>query len=277
MADEANLSSGPYQVAEETFVIPWLLEAPPIGYFPMNSMVIRGKEPVLVDTGSPADREKWLANAWSLVDPEDVRWIFLTHDDRDHSGNLLAVLDACPNATLLTTWFMVGRMSEEWATPLDRCRFLNDGETLDVGDRRLVALRPPLFDNPTTRGLFDERTGVYWSVDTFATNAPGPVQDAADLDEAYFRDGQLLGARLVSPWHQWLDAAKFHAHVDVVESLPIEAIAACHGPTLYKSTIGEAFRLLRSVPDVEPWPEYTQHDLEGWMAAMQGGPAPGSA
>jgi hypothetical protein len=46
----------PYQIAEETFVIPWALEAPPMGHFPMNSMVIRGTEPVLVDTGAPAVR-----------------------------------------------------------------------------------------------------------------------------------------------------------------------------------------------------------------------------
>jgi hypothetical protein len=46
----------PYQIAEETFVIPWALEAPPVGHFPMNSMVIRGAEPVLVDTGAPAVR-----------------------------------------------------------------------------------------------------------------------------------------------------------------------------------------------------------------------------
>src|SRR5438552_1226219 len=83
----------------------------------------------------------------------DVRWIFLSHDDRDHAGNLLPVLAACPNATLLTNWFSIGRMAEEWMTPLDRCRFLNDGERLDIGDRTLSAIRPPLFDNPTTRGV----------------------------------------------------------------------------------------------------------------------------
>jgi len=106
----------PYQITEETFVIPWALEAPPVGHFPMNSMVIRGAEPVLVDTGAPAVRPQWLEAAWSVVDPMDVKWVFLTHDDRDHAGNLVQVLAACPNATLLTTWFSIGRMAEEWET-----------------------------------------------------------------------------------------------------------------------------------------------------------------
>ena len=34
-------------------------------------------------------------------------------------------------------------------TPLSRCRFVNDGDTVDVGDRMLVAVRPPL---PVLRG-----------------------------------------------------------------------------------------------------------------------------
>src|SRR4029450_5352526 len=93
---QADLRISPYQVAEETFVIPWMLEAPPVGLFCMNSLVIRGDQPIIVDTGSPADRDGWLDNVRSVVDPKDVRWIFLSHDDRDHAGNLLAALDACP-------------------------------------------------------------------------------------------------------------------------------------------------------------------------------------
>jgi flavorubredoxin len=258
----------PYQVAEETFVIPWQLEAPPIGYFPMNSLLIRGEEPVIVDTGSPADRTEWLAKVSSLVDLEDVRWIFLSHDDRDHSGNLLAALEACPNATLLTTWFMVGRMFEEWATPLDRVRFMNPGDILQTADRRLVAVQPPVFDNPTTRALFDESTGLLWGVDTFATNLPHHCEASDDLDEKSFREGQLLGGRLVAAWHQWLDEAKYHKLIDGVQALPINVVAACHTPAIRGARIDAAFDILRGLPTADPWSPITQQDLEMMLASM---------
>jgi flavorubredoxin len=204
----------------------------------------------------------------SVVDLDDVRWIFLSHDDRDHSGNLLAALDACPNATLLTTWYALGRISEEWTIPLSRCRFMNDGDVMDIGDRRIVAIRPPVFDSPTTRALFDERTGVLWSADTFATNVREPTSDAADLAADTFRDGQLLGGRLIAAWHPWLDQAKFSAHVQTVQDLPIEVITGGHTPAIRGSRISEAFGLVRALPVIEPWREYTQRSLDLWMAAM---------
>jgi flavorubredoxin len=260
----------PYQIAEETFVIPWALEAPPVGHFPMNSMVIRGAEPVLVDTGAPAVRPQWLEAAWSVVDPMDVRWVFLTHDDRDHSGNLLPILAACPNATLLTTWFSIGRMADEWETPLNRCRFMNDGDTVDVGDRTLVAKRPPLYDNPTTRALFDPKTSVLWSVDTFATNVPAPMPYIGELSDNEFRDGQFFGGRLVSPWATLVDGQKFQAVVNETQRFGAEVIAGCHSPVLRGQRIAEAFDLLRQLPDVPAWPGFTQADLDSWMEAAEG-------
>ena len=256
----------PHQIADDTFLITWGLDAPPVGHFPMHSMLIRGREPVIVDTGAPACRQQWLATMAELVDPADVRWIFLSHDDRDHAGNLLPVLDACPNATLLTTWFSIGRMAEEWDTPLPRCRFVNDGDQIDAGDRVLVAVRPPVFDNPTTRGLLDASTGVYWSVDTFATNTPQRMLEADELAEDEFRDGQFLGARLVAPWHRYVDQSKWDTCLEAVRRLGATTIAGCHTPVLRGRRVDQAWGLLRQLPALDPWQEFNQADLEGWLA-----------
>ncbi|MGD9705612.1 MAG: hypothetical protein AB7V74_24710, partial [Acidimicrobiia bacterium] len=42
----------PYRVAPDTFVIPELVPGPPGTYVALNSMVITGAEPVIVDTGN---------------------------------------------------------------------------------------------------------------------------------------------------------------------------------------------------------------------------------
>ena len=45
---------------------------------------------------------------WSQIEPADVRWINLTHPDRNHVGSLLGVLGAAPNAHLITTFLRPG-------------------------------------------------------------------------------------------------------------------------------------------------------------------------
>jgi glyoxylase-like metal-dependent hydrolase (beta-lactamase superfamily II) len=85
----------PYAIAKDTWVIPHVFPAPPFGNINVNSMIIRGREPVIVDTGPPGVRSSWLEQAWSIVDPKDVRWIFLSHDDGDHT----ATSSPCPPQT----------------------------------------------------------------------------------------------------------------------------------------------------------------------------------
>jgi hypothetical protein len=38
--------------------------------------------------------------------------------------------------------------------------------------------------------------------------------------------------------------------------------------------VAEAFDLLRQLPDVPPWQEFTQADLDSWMAAAEGSVPP---
>ena len=70
------------------------------GYAPvvvaLNSMVIRAAEPVVVDTGMAENRDQYLADVFSLVEPEDIRWVFISHDDVDHTGNVNALMELRP-------------------------------------------------------------------------------------------------------------------------------------------------------------------------------------
>ena len=79
----------PSQIAKDTFLIHQVQEAlgQPLFIY-LNSMVILGDEPVIIDAGTPANRTQWLEDVFSLVEPNDVRWIFISHEDVDHTGNL---------------------------------------------------------------------------------------------------------------------------------------------------------------------------------------------
>ena len=96
----------PLKIADDTYVIRAALNegaGPMFAY--VNSMLVLGEEPAIIDTGIVGNRESWLNDVFSLVDPRDVRWVFISHDDHDHVGNLPEVMALCPNATLVSSWF----------------------------------------------------------------------------------------------------------------------------------------------------------------------------
>jgi flavorubredoxin len=228
----------------------------------LNSMVIRGAEPVVVDTGVAENREQFLADVFSLVEPKDIRWLFISHDDVDHTGNLNALMEAAPNATLVVNWFMTERMGASLDVSPLRQRWVGDGEVVDVGDRKLLTIRPPIFDSPTTRGLFDTTTGVYWSSDSFATPMITPVRNVADIDADFWSEGMMTFNQYVSPWITLTDEAKFAATVDRVEALGASYIVGCHTPVIARDHIDLALAATRRSPFATVMPQPEQAVLE---------------
>lgn len=256
MQQQAAPTTSPYRIAGDTWLIPNLVPGGPGAYVGMNSMVIRGEQPVVVDTGTPLHRDSWFDQVFSLVEPEDVRWVFISHDDGDHVGNLHELLERCPNATLVANFFSNERMSvEQHPFPLHRMRWMEAGESLDVGDRRLHLVIPPLFDGPTTRALYDDKLAVLWAVDSFAAMVPGATFDVADVPAEMYDETFMMLNSLISPWHEWLDPARFRTHCDDVESLGLLAVASAHGPVLRGAAIADAFERIRGfagAPRVQP-------------------------
>ena len=261
----------PELIAPDTYLIHQVQDAvgAPLSVY-LNSMVIRGAEPVIIDTGTIANREQWLADVFSLVAPEDVRWIFLSHDDIDHTGNLEQVMERCPNATLVASWALQERHSNAFEFPMTRMRWINDGDTFDVGDRRLHAVRPPVWDSPTTRGLFDDRTGVYWGVDAFATPMPLGVTDTvAELDPEFWADGLAMFVHnALSPWLALVDPAKFAAACNTVQSLGMRAIATAHSPLITEEMVDKAFALTRELPMIPAPPVPDQVALDAILTGV---------
>lgn len=256
----------PIRIAEETFGIPLAFPIPGMGELKVMPLVIRGSQPVLVDTGPPIYRKDYLASVFSLVDPDDVRWIFLSHDDRDHSGNLMTLLDRCRNAELLSTFPGVGRMSEEWLIPMSRVRLLNDGESIDVGDRTLAAIVPPYFDCPGTRGLWDTKTEVFYAVDSFGAPTPTRCDDVADMAADVYRTNFNMFNRMNHPWHELVDPAKVAARVKRIRELRPSVIVSYHGP-VGRGCSGLLCDMLDAIATMEPLALPQQAQLEAMLAA----------
>jgi flavorubredoxin len=271
-APEPAYHHAPLRIAEDTYVIQQLYGegVAPISVY-LNSMVILGEEPVIVDTGTVANSRLWFEDVQSLVDPEDVRWIYISHDDHDHTGNLARAMHLFKNATLVSTWFQLERLGGDYELPLDRMRWINDGDSFNVGDRQLMAIRPPVFDSPTTRGLFDPKTGCYWASDSFATAVTKPTEDVRDMDAEEWRQSVLTFGMAISPWISFTDPSKYAAHVDRLKQLDLKVIAGAHTPPIYGSYTRTAIDMMYELPSAPAFQNPTQADLEAIIAAASHG------
>ncbi len=242
----------PLEIAADTFVIRALTPSVGGSWTNLNSMVIAGAEPVLVDTGMVTDRETWFEDVFSLVAPEDVRWIFVTHLDTDHSGNLVEALARCPNAQVVTSRGESFRVTASLDVPAARMRIVDDA--FAVGDRTLRAIRPPVYDSPYTRGLFDPTTGVYYASDAFCAPIPGdPVDWVDQIPDTLWAQGLArFHHASLCPWVALADPALYRREVDSLAALGITTIAGAHTPPLRGASVARGFEEIARLPHTGP-------------------------
>jgi flavorubredoxin len=216
-------------------------------------MVITGAEPVIVATATAADRTPWLDSVFAVVEPADVRWVYVSHDQLDHGDGLSRLLAACPQAVLVVSRGALHRLPDTSTVPLGRCRLVDEGESFHAGDRHLLSLRAPLWSSSGGRSLLDQRTGVYWSASTFGCLLPDePVDTVADLDAAVWAAGMAMFAHLLAPWLGLVDHGRFAAMCHRTQALGMTTIATAHSPLIDDTSIDHAFQLLRDLPAAPP-------------------------
>lgn len=255
------------RVAAETWQLGSWMPVPGLGVLPGNAFVIRARQPVLVDTGLAALREPFLAALRSVVDPAELRWVYLTHLDPDHVGNLAAVLELAPQARVVTTYLGMGKMGL-LGLPQERAYLLNPGQALDVGDRRLRAVLPPSFDAPETTGLFDERTQALFCADCFGAVQQAMVDDAAAADPGALRAGMKLWTSVDAPWLQMADRDRLREALGRVRDLQPSVVLGSH----LQPARGMTERLLLWLADAAAAPRFVGPDqaaLEAMLGALQ--------
>ncbi len=260
-----------HQPAPDVTALSDAAEIPGLGFLPINAYVVHAAEPVLIDTGAPQSRDEFLDALWSAVEPADLRWIYLTHPDRDHTGALAEVLAAAPQARLVTTFLGFGITTMDFPLTPDRAYFLNPGQSLDVGDRKLTAFRPPVYDSPATTGLYDESTGTMFSSDCFGSPfgaaSDTEVGDIAELSPDAVEAGQRLWVTVDCPWVAAVDVAQFGATMAPLRAMDPEVVLSTHLPPARKA-ITRLLDTLATATDADPFVGPDQAMLEAMLAGM---------
>ena len=258
-------------LTNDTTVFSSFVPLPGLGVLPVNAYLIKAKQPVLVDTGMGVESEQFLNTLRSVIDPQELKWIYLTHPHPDHTGSLRSLLDEVAGLRVITTFGAFGLMSVDQPTAMDRIYLLNPGESLDVGDRQIVAMRPPTYDDATTTCFFDTKSKALFSSDSFGALLPGEAERAEEIDRETLAGGQRLWASFDSPWLQNTDTSKFRAGLKAFSSLEPAWILSSHLPPAAGMT-DVLLETLSDLPGNEAFVGPNQAALEAMLAQM-GAPA----
>ncbi|HSE38861.1 MAG TPA: MBL fold metallo-hydrolase [Blastocatellia bacterium] len=257
-----------YKAAPDIEVITSNFPIPGYGLVPINAFVIKGKEPILVETGAAVESEEFMHALRSVIDPTELKWIWLTHTDFDHIGSLHQLLAENTGLRVITTFLGVGIMSLYAPLPLDRVLLVNPGEKITAGDRTLTAVKPPAFDNPSTTGFYDDKSGVFFSSDCFGALLSAVPQNAADLSENDLRNGQIFWATVDSPWLHKVDNEALEKELDAIRKMAPKMVLSSHLPAASGDMTERLLASLAAVPTSQPFVGPDQASLQQMLKEM---------
>jgi flavorubredoxin len=257
-----------YNAAPDIEVLTSSFPIPGYGLVPINAFVVKGSEPILVDTGMGVGSEAFLPALRSVIDPSELKWIWLTHPDFDHIGSLHPLLAENPQIRVITTFLGVGIMSLFAPLPLNRVYLVNPGQKITLGNRTLTAVRPPAFDNPCTTGFYDHKSGTVFSSDCFGALLSAVPQNAADLSDKDLREGQVFWATIDAPWLHKVDRGAFAKELDVIRKMDPKMVLSSHLPAAPGRMTERLLASLAAVATAQPFVGPDQAALEQMLKQM---------
>lgn len=265
---EQPTTCAPLPVGDGITVLPSYLPVPGLGVLPAHAFVIDGPEPMLVDAGPGGGQENFQQALATVVEPTDLRWLWLTHIDPDHTGSLRWLLDAAPRLQVVTTFLAVGKLALQMPVPMDRLRWVNPGTTVELNGRRLEAIRPPSFDAPETVAFHDHTSGTLFAADSFGALLRRPAATAGDIVHRELLDGMALWTTIDAPWLTHTDTDHLAATLGAVRRLDAGRVLSSHLPPA-QGLADVLISALADVPGRRPWLGPDQADLDQLLRAVQ--------
>ncbi len=257
-----------YKATTDIDVLTSNFPIPGFGLIPINAFVLHGPEPVLVDSGAVVESDEFMSALQSVIDPSDLKWIWLTHTDFDHIGTLHQLLTENPGLRVITTFLGVGIMTTSVPLPMNRVHLLNPGQAVTVGDRTLTAVKPPVFDNPSTTGFRDHKSGAFFSSDCFGALLQAVPERADDLSDDELRQGQVLWATIDSPWIHRTDPSAFAKELNAIRQMNPTMVLSSHLPVASGAMTDRMLGSLEAAPAAQPFIGPDQAALEQMLAQM---------
>ena len=216
----------------------------PIHYHVSTYLVLGSEKTVLVDTGDPRHWPRISVELRGLLDDRKLDYVFPTHPELPHAGNLLSLLEMYPEAVIVGDIRDYGVHFPEIS---DRLQPMAAGDVLDLGDHQLCAVPAYIRDLPNTLWAYEPKAQALFVSDGFSY-----IHDAIDdppfeIDEPAHSPGQcrLLSNEMSVPptveqaaygtgralyWTRFVDVTATFSDIEqFLSEHPTQFVAPAHG------------------------------------------------
>lgn len=217
-----------------------------------NSYFIDDEKTAVLDTVDSVIRDVFMDNVSHLLHGRQLDYIVINHMEPDHSGSLLALVRAYPEAKIIATP-QAQKMIGQYFHVFLKDRFLSSDEKLEIslGNHRLRFLKAPMVHWPEVTFTYEETEKVLFSADAFGTFGVlnGSVfADDVDYEEEYLPSFRKYYANIVARYGMQVQMA-----LKKVEKLDVKYLCSLHGPVFRrKEDIAGITALYRKWASWEP-------------------------
>ena len=204
-----------------------------------NSYLIQGSEKIaVVDAVKQGFADEQLERISDIVDPAKIDYIICNHTEPDHSGAILKLMEAAPNAVVVCSRPAKSFIKEIINRDFE-CIVAGDGVTLDLGGKTIEFISAPYLHWPDSIFTYVKEDAFLSSGDVFGFHysAKNIFDDLTKLDNNMIASQKYYFDVIMSPFKSYVLQA-----IDKIRDLKIDVIGPSHGPVLRQDPWGAVTR-----------------------------------
>ncbi len=189
-----------------------------------NSYVILDEKVAVMDTADRNFVSEWLENLSGALEGRRPDFLVVHHMEPDHSAGIVAFAEEYPEAKIVATakafTMMKNFTGKDYA---DRAVVVKEGDTLDLGSRKLTFVTAPMVHWPEVMMSYDSKDKILFSADAFGKFGALDMED----EEGWACEARRYYFGIVGKYGPQVQAVLKKA-----AALDIQIICPLHGPVL---------------------------------------------
>ena len=187
-----------------------------------NSYVILDEKVAVMDTVDIHFGEEWMANVKAVLAGRTPDYLIVQHMEPDHSASLTDFLREYPETAVVANAKAFAMMDNFFGKGICKNTLvINDGDTLNLGERELKFIFAPMVHWPEVTVTYDNKDKTLFSADGFGKFG------TLDTDEDWACEARRYYFGIVGKY-----GAQVQALLKKAAALDIEKICPLHGPVL---------------------------------------------